>query len=74
MQNKSILFIINDLDLGGAGKMMKYVINISSAWFKSISLIEVYAKDASKEIPRSVKTFPLGIEVKGVLRFRYKII
>jgi glycosyltransferase involved in cell wall biosynthesis len=74
MKNKSILFIINDLDLGGAGKMMKYVINISSAWFKKVSLIEVYAKEASKEIPESVKTFPLGIEVKGILGFRYKII
>ena len=74
MQDKSILFIINDLDLGGAGKMMKYVINISSAWFKKVSLIEVYAKEASKEIPESVKTFPLGIEAKGVLGFRYKII
>lgn len=74
MQDKSILFIINNLDLGGAGKMMKYVINISSAWFKNVSLIEVYAKEASKEIPERVKAFPLGIEVKGVFGFRYKII
>ena len=74
MQNKSILFVINNLDLGGAGKMMKYVINKSSAWFKNVSLIEVYAKEASKDIPASVKTFPLGIEVKGVIGFRYRLI
>lgn len=74
LKDSSILFIINNLELGGAGKMMKYVINISSPWFKYVSLIEVYAKEASKEIPSSVKTFPLGIEEKGVLSFRYKII
>lgn len=74
MQNRSILFVINNLDLGGAGKMMKYVINKSSVWFKNVSLIEVYAKEASKDIPASVKAFPLGIEVKGVVGFRYRLI
>ena len=74
MQDKSILFVINNLNLGGAGKMMKYVINKATAWFKNVSLIEVYVKEASNEIPASVKTFPLSIEVKGVISFRYRII
>lgn len=74
MRNKSILFIVNNLDVGGAGKMMKYLINDSSPWFKNVSLIEVHPKESSKEIPESVKTFPLGIKVKGKLGFRYRII
>ena len=74
LENKSILFVINDLDLGGAGKMMKYLVNVASEWFGQVSLVELYATEASKEIPDTVKTYPLGIETKGVLGFRYKII
>lgn len=39
MKKHSILFIINYLDLGGAGKMLKYVANLCSAHFRKVTVL-----------------------------------
>ena len=74
MINSSILFVISDSDIGGASKMMKYLVNISSEMFNKVTLIETMADNRRNGISPKVTCFPLNIRYNGYFYFRLKII
>lgn len=72
--NTSILFIIDYLDFGGAGKMMKYVANICANHFNDISLLSLYEKERSRSLSSKVKFYSLKEAQTGGLIWRYNLI
>ena len=72
--NKTILFIIDYLDYGGAGKMMKYVANICADHFDDISLLALYEKERSRSLSSKVKFYSLEESQTGGILWRYRLI
>lgn len=70
MSNKSLLFIINYLDLGGAGKMLKYVANLCADNFDDVSILSLYEKERSKGVSEKITFHTLGDDSKGGLLWR----
>lgn len=74
LKSKKIMFVNGDSDVGGAGKMMKYVVNATSASFASASLVEIYSDIIRSGISENVKVFPLGVRLQGIFKFRFNAI
>lgn len=74
MAKKSILFVINYLDLGGAGKMIKYVANLTSKHIGNVFMLTLYETDRSSSLNPGITHKSLGLENKGGLIERCKLI
>lgn len=70
----SVLFIIDYLDFGGAGKMMKYVANICANHFDDISLLSLYEKERSGSLSEKVKFYSLEESQTGGALWRINLI
>lgn len=74
MKKQSILFVINYLDLGGAGKMIKYVANLSARHIGDVTMLTLYEKERSSDLNTEISYISLGLENRGGLIERYKLI
>lgn len=70
MQNKKILFVINYLDLGGAGKMLKYVANLCAKNFDDVSVLTLYEKKQTEDLSEKIQYFSLDDNAKGGIVWR----
>lgn len=73
MNRRSILFIINYLDKGGAGKMMKYVANTCANHFEDVRLLSLYEHNRSNDLSTKVNYWGLGDSAHGGIIWRIKL-
>lgn len=73
-KDTQILFIINHLDFGGAGKMLKYVANLCADNFDNVAILSLYEKERSKGVSDKLKFYSLENDSKGGLLWRLAII
>ncbi len=68
MHNYSILFIINYLDVGGAGKILKHVANLCTSFFGRVVVITTDELERSTGLNDAIKHMSLGYNPeKGIL-------
>lgn len=73
MQTKIVL-IINHQDVGGAGKIIKYVANLLADNNYSVTLISLYDELSSPDLSKKVKCVCLRQKIFGVIIWRYNLI
>lgn len=74
MQNKTIVFVINTLQEGGAAKMVKHVASIVSNACPNVSIISIFDEETDPSVNENIKQVPLRMKVKGLLLWRVKVI
>lgn len=66
---KNIVFLINTLKVGGAAKMLKYVANISSELFDSVTIVSLYDDYyRPSDLNNNIQVECLGFEKVGRVR------
>ncbi len=70
MKNHSILFVINYLDLGGAGKMLKYVANLCASSFGKVTVLTTDEQERSTGLNSSVRHISLGYNPEKGMAWR----
>lgn len=73
-KNTQILFIIDYLDFGGAGKMMKYVANLCADNIDNVSILSLHEKERSKEVSDKLNFYSLENDLKGGVLWRIAFI
>lgn len=65
MKNKSIVFVINALKVGGAAKMIQFVANSCVGHFKEIHFVSLYDTESLGNLDGSIVRHNLGINLDG---------
>lgn len=74
MEDK-IVFVINTLKVGGAAKMLKYVANLSTEVFDSVSIISIYDTDTCfPDLKPSIVVYSLGFENVNRLKRQFLMV
>ncbi len=68
LRNKKILFVVSQLKVGGAAKMIKYVANLCSHHFGSVTLATYYDDYTPDDVDRTIKRINLDVKA-GKLPF-----
>ncbi len=63
MNDKSILFVISQLDIGGAAKMLKYVSNLCTSSFKKVVVVSYYGSDTPAGMNDGIVFFNLNTKI-----------
>ena len=63
LENYTIAFVINSMNVGGAAKMVRYVANFSSDYFKKVYFITLYDKTPDEELDERIESVNLGIRL-----------
>ena len=74
MKAKSILFIGGSIDEGGAGKMLKYVANVSSGIFEHVTILSTEQKSRPSLINEDIRFVSCILDRPFDLKWRIQII
>ena len=72
LDNEKILFVISQLKVGGAAKMIKYVANLCAAHFKEVSLVTYYDDYTPEDVSSSIKRINLNVRISRTPLWRLK--
>lgn len=72
LDNEKILFVISQLKVGGAAKMIKYVANLCAAHFKEVSLVTYYDDYTPEDVSSSIKRINLNVRISKTPLWRIK--
>lgn len=70
--NKTILFVVSQLKVGGAAKMIKYVANLCADNFGHVTMVTYYDDYTPKDLNSSIIRINLGVESWGLPFWRVK--
>lgn len=73
LKDKSILFVVSQLKVGGAAKMIKYVANLCTSHFKEVTMVTYYDDFTPDDLNNQINRYNLDVSFgKGVPIWRIK--
>lgn len=72
LSNKKVLFVVSQLKVGGAAKMIKYVANLCAAHFGKVALLTYYDDYTPDDLNTSIERVNLNVKAGGVPLWRIK--
>ena len=72
LSDKTIVFVVSQLKVGGAAKMIKYVANLCAQFFNEVSLITYYNDFTPDDIDNRIKRYNLNVSFGGFPVWRLK--
>ena len=72
IEEKRILFVVSQLKVGGAAKMIKYVANVCTGCFRDVTLLTYYDDYTPDDVNPSIKRINLGVTASGIPIWRIK--
>lgn len=72
LYDKKILFVVSQLKVGGAAKMIKYVANLCVSHFESVTLLSYVDDYTPDDLHQSIKRVDLGIKIHKIPIWRIK--
>ena len=72
LSDKKILFVVSQLKVGGAAKMIKYVANLCSGYFGDVTLLTYYDRFTPDDVHPLIKRIDLGVKAGGIPTWRIK--
>lgn len=72
LSDKKILFVVSQLKVGGAAKMIKYVANLCASHFESVSLMSYYDDFTPADLNPDIKRIDLGLTIHKLPLWRIK--
>lgn len=72
LSDKSILFVVSQLKVGGAAKMIKYVANLCVSHFESVTMMSYLDDFTPEDLNPTIKRVDLGVKMGKVPIWRIK--
>lgn len=72
LSDKKILFVVSQLKVGGAAKMIKYVANLCTAYFHSVTMMSYINDYTPDDLDSSVERIDLGLKIGKMPFWRIK--
>ena len=72
LSDKSILFVVSQLKVGGAAKMIKYVANLCVSHFESVTMLSYLDDYTPDDLNPAIKRIDLGIKIHKIPTWRLK--
>lgn len=72
LKDKKILFVVSQLKVGGAAKMIKYVANLCASHFESVTMMSYVDDFTPEDLHPAIKRIDLGINIHKIPTWRLK--
>jgi glycosyltransferase involved in cell wall biosynthesis len=72
LSDKKILFVVSQLKVGGAAKMIKYVANLCVSHFGSVTMLSYLDDFTPDDLNPAIKRIDLGIKIHKIPTWRLK--
>lgn len=72
LSDKKILFVVSQLKVGGAAKMIKYVANLCAGYFGDVTLLTYYDDFTPDDVNPMIKRINLDVKAAGIPTWRIK--
>lgn len=72
LSDKKILFVVSQLKVGGAAKMIKYVANLCAAHFQSVTMMSYVNDYTPEDLNPAIKRIDLGLKIQKIPLWRIK--
>lgn len=72
LSEKKILFVVSQLKVGGAAKMIKYVANLCTAHFRSVTMMSYINEFTPDDLNPAIERIDLGLHIQKIPIWRIK--